>query len=181
SALSAPATATTYRFERLPLEQIDSAAQASLEAMAAEALAKVGLRQVGADARLAVQVAAQVTRLDAGPWASPWGAPGPGWHVGIGFGGGYAGSGGGWAAWPGFGLGYYDYLPPPPRYWREVSIVMRDAATGKVAYQTRAQSDSGWWDSNVVLPVMFEAAVQGFPQPPPGVRMVRIGVEPKVR
>lgn len=181
SALSTAAGSGTYRLERLPLEAADSPAQASLEAMAADALAKVGLTQVEADAQLAVQVSAQVKRLDAGPWVGPWGAPSAGWHIGIGFGGGWSGRGGGWAAWPGFGLAYYDYLPPPPRYWREVSILMRDAATGKVVYQTRAQSDNGWWDSNLVLPLMFDAALQGFPQPPPGARLVSIGAQPKAR
>ena len=45
SSLAAVAPGATYRFERLPSQQADPARQESLEAMAAAALEKVGLRR----------------------------------------------------------------------------------------------------------------------------------------
>ena len=176
SELKTVAPGTTYRFDRLPLAQADPAAQATLEAMGAESLAKVGLVQVQSDPRYTAQVSATVARQDAYPWGYPYADPWSGWRFGVGF-GSYWG-GGPWAAWPGVGVGFYGMPPPPPRFQREVNVVLREARDGKVVFQSRAASDSTWWDSNAALPAMFDAALEGFPTPPAGVRWVRTPLTP---
>jgi hypothetical protein len=61
-----------------------------------------------------------------------------------------------------------------PWYEREVSIVLREAGSNRVVYETRARNDGPYSSSAAILPVMFEAALQGFPNPPQGERRVNI-------
>ncbi|WP_431275222.1 DUF4136 domain-containing protein [Variovorax ureilyticus] len=169
-----PADAT-YRFERLPSQQYDEAAQLRLEAMAGPALEGVGLRRDDAAPHYTAQIGARVT-AEASMWVDPygspwwgpgpWGAPGP-WgpyHGGWGYGSGWSGPG-----WWG---------PPPynPWYSREVSIVLRELPSNRVVYETRARNDGPYNDSGAILPVMFQAALQGFPNPPKGERRVNLEI-----
>lgn len=169
SSLGAVAPGATYRFERLPSQQADTARQDSLEAMAAAALEKVGLRRDDAKPQYSAQIGARVT-AGLSPWADPWLYDGP-W--GYGYGGyGYYGRrwyGGGWYGSPVF-------MPPAanPWYEREVSIVLRETGSNRVVYETRARNDGPYNSSAAILPVMFQAALQGFPNPPPGERRVNI-------
>jgi hypothetical protein len=166
SQLGAVPAQPTYRFERSLSQQADPAQQA-LEALADPALHRAGFRRDDAAPRYSVQVSARTDRTIspyADPW-SPWGWGGfGGWgvglsgrHVGIGFGGGF---------------------PRHDSYWfhREVSIVVRELATNRVVYETQAVNDGPWVDNRTVIPAMFEAALQGFPNPPPGPRRVDIQV-----
>ena len=155
----------TYRFERLPSQQAFQL-QTQLESMADPALFKAGLRRDDAAPRYSVQVTARVQRVQ-----SPWPELG-GW----GWAGGFARHGGG------FGLGYgYGYGGPysrmeQPWFHREVAVIVRELATSRVVYETRAGNDGPWSDSASVLPVMFDAAMQGFPAASAGVRRVDIKV-----
>jgi hypothetical protein len=45
-----------------------------------------------------------------------------------------------------------------------------------VVYETHARNDGPYTASKAVLPVMFQAALQGFPNPPQGPRRVDIGL-----
>jgi outer membrane murein-binding lipoprotein Lpp len=152
----------TYQFERLPSQVANPASQDKLEALAQEALLKVGLSQ-NIGAALRVQVSAvqrqETTSTDGGL------------HIGVGlgwvFGNGSIGIGNRGALFPG--------LDQQTSYWRQVSVVMRDAA-GAVVYETHASNDSVWADGNAVLGAMLDAALDGFPNPPSGVRQVRIGI-----
>ncbi len=186
-----PATATapspaTFRFDRLPLQQAtpaQQAAQAQLEAMALPALTQVGMVLDDANARYNVQVSAQLQQLPQ-IWPDGWDGPRPGWwwpRTSIYY--GRVVGGGAW--WPyyggGFGHpGFYGYGMYPwwdeRSYQREVSVVMRDAATGQVVYETRAANLGRWPVDRDVLPLMFSAALSGFPQPPTGLRRVNVSV-----
>lgn len=167
----------TYRFERLPSQQANDAAQTDLENLAEPSLAAAGLRRDDASPRYAVQVSAR-SQLELSPWADPWfDGPGrgpgwgPRWGVGLGYGrpGWY---GGGW-----WGPGA---LPPGQTwYGREVSIVMRSLPDRQVIYETHARHDGPYPDTRRILPVMFHAALQGFPNPPQAVRRVDVTVETK--
>lgn len=166
-ALPAPAT---YRFERSLSQQADPAQQA-LEALADPALHKAGLRRDDAQPRYAVQVSARTDRT-LSPYADPWDRWG--W-------GGWGGFGGGWGVGLSgrhFGLGFGGPFPRTDSYWfhREVSVVVRDLATARVVYETHAVNDGPWLDNRSVLPAMFDAAMHGFPNPPPGPRRVDIQV-----
>jgi hypothetical protein len=158
SSLPADAVAgsgATYRFERLPSQQQDerAARQAdSLEALAAPALAAAGLSRNDAAARYSVQLGARVG-LTFSPWDDPWLGP---W-----------GFGGGW------------YGASTPWYSREVSVVLRELASNRVVYETRARNDGPYSSDAPVLGTMFKAALQGFPVPPQGERRVDIEIAPR--
>jgi hypothetical protein len=163
----------TYRFERLPSQQASEARQQQLEAMAGAALDQVGLHRDDKDARYSAQIGARVT-AELSPWADPWLYNSP-W--GYGYGGlGYRR---GWYGRGWYGGGWYGPPFPPaanPWYVREVSIVLRELPSNRVVYETHARNDGPYTASGDVLPVMFQAALQGFPNPPPGERRVNIQI-----
>lgn len=158
------------RFERLPSQE-NTAAQDQIEALAVRALAKVGLTPAalvsGAisgtaaaapSARYAVQVSAQVSAIQ-----SPYG----------GSVGGSVGAAAWWRhgdpRWSGFGLDLQ-----PTWYRHAVRLVLRDSSSGQVVYETMAHFDGPWADSGNLLPVVLDAALQGYPNPPSGARTVVI-------
>ena len=59
-----------------------------------------------------------------------------------------------------------------PYYKRDVTLLMRELATQKVVFETRALHDGPWGDTFAVLPAMLDSALRGFPQPPAGTRRV---------
>jgi hypothetical protein len=156
----------TYRFDRLP-SQADAPAQEQLESMAAAALVKVeltpallvsgavaGTASAAPSARYAVQVTARVEAI-----ASPYSGPVFGGFWGMG-GGHHHG---------GFGIAL-----EPTWYRYAVHFLLRDSATGVAVYESGASFDGPWADSGKLLPVMLEAALQGYPNPPSGPRKVVI-------
>ncbi len=164
-----------YRFERLPSQQAAAPRpgapadpQARAEAMVQPLLARHGWQlaaegEAQAPARYSVQVGVQVQALRTawGPaYARPWPAP----YLYRPYRGGFVGGPYGW--------------DDTPWYQREVSLVIRELASGRVVYETRATHDGRWSDNSLVLPAMFEAALQGFPNPPSGVRRVVIDTPP---
>ncbi len=94
--------------------------------------------------------------------------------------------------WPGPGLAGRDYvvtgngrvvhmplfmgMMSPPYYQREVSVLLRDARSGSVVYETRAAHDGPWHDAPALWAALVQAALDGFPQPPSGPRRVVIDV-----
>jgi hypothetical protein len=167
-----PARPASYRFERLP-SQTDAAAQDQLEALAAVALAKVeltaaplvsgaiaGTAAAAPSARYAVQVSAQINAIE-----SPYGSPGMGFFMGHRQ-GRYAGGFGGFGS---LGLSL-----EPSWYRHSVHILMRDSQGGQPVYESSASFDGPWADSGNLLPVILDAALQGYPNPPAGPRKVVI-------
>ncbi|MFZ4287879.1 DUF4136 domain-containing protein [Variovorax sp. HJSM1_2] len=171
ATLSIPAT---YRFEHLPSQQLgQGSGQQLLEQLAEPALAKVGLLRDETKAQYNVQVSATLKSVTFGSdfYAYPyWGYPRMSMYYGY----------GGW--WPGYGYGpgwgmgaNWVYMDSYPRdVQREVSVVLRDAASGSVVYETRASNYGLYGGDGTVLPLMFEAALSGFPQPPQGIRRVTV-------
>jgi hypothetical protein len=45
-----------------------------------------------------------------------------------------------------------------------------------VVFESHASSDGPWLDNTGVFPAMFDAAMQGFPNPPAGPRQVAIQI-----
>ena len=150
----APARAT-YSFERLPSQQAQGAQQSAVEDQARLALAKVGLRQDSAAPFYRVQAHA---RTDLLAYPDYWDGPGWGW--------------GGWGGGRGFYGGLSMRFPPPTLYRREVGLILREAATGNVVYETRAVHEGVWTDNPAVFAAMFDAALNGFPTPPTGPRRI---------
>ncbi len=150
------APGASYRFERLPSQQTQVDTQNQLEELAAQALAKVGLARSEA-ASLTVQVSVQqlqVVNQEPAPFG--WGFGHGGLHT--------------WHHRPWFpGLG------DTPLYWRQVSLVMRDAQ-GKVVFESHATHEDIWSDSGPILAAMLDAALKDFPNPPSGTRRVDIEI-----
>lgn len=153
---------TRYQFDRLPSQAANPASQDRLEALALQALSKVGLQEQDG-APLRVQVSA-VQRQETTSTDSSM-------HIGVGlgwvFGNGAISIGNRGALFPGL-----DYQT---NYWRQVSLVMRDA-TGTVVFESHASNDGVWSDNDTVLAAMLDAALDGYPTPPAGVRQVRIEI-----
>jgi hypothetical protein len=172
SSMAGVPAGATYRFERLPSQQVEEATQQQLEAMAGAALDSVGLRRDDAAPQLSALIGARVS-AELSPWADPWlvggpwFGPGPGWGCAGAWGCGRGWYGGGWYG-PAFGP------PPTPWFAREVSIVLRELPSNRVVFETHARNDGPYSNSAHVLPVMFQAALQGFPNPPQGERRVNI-------
>ena len=167
---AAPAPGASYRFERLPSQQLMPARglgmelpQDQLEALAREALAQAGMLNNPADAAFDVQVSAS-SRVTQRQGYDGRFMGGPAVAVGGGTAGGFVG----------FSMPIMVY--DTPMYLREVSLVVRDARSHAVVYETRATHDGIWADARAVLPAMLAAALQGFPVPPAGTRRVNIEI-----
>jgi hypothetical protein len=162
SSLPALPAQPTYRFERLPSQQAPD--QAALESLADAALHKAGLRRDDANPRYSVQVSARIQPV-LSPWADPWDT----WGWG-GFGRHHRRFG--------FGFGSRLSTMESPWYHREVSIIVRELSTNRVVFESHATNDGPWSSNSAIFPPMFEAAMNGFPNPPAGPRQVNITVAP---
>jgi hypothetical protein len=159
---AAPLPGARYRFERLP-SQINNPAAGLAEQQAQAALAAVGLVRDDALAQLSIQVNARATSYIADPWGRPL--------LGVGM-NGYWGHGVGM----GFGMSSGMRFPPPTHYQYEVSIVLRDLRSAQVVYETQAVHNGPWADANQIFPVLMQAALQDFPNPPAASRQVNIDI-----
>ncbi len=144
-------TPGTYAFERLPSQQALAAETEALEAAAAPALAKAGFRPAaaGQDPDVLVQVGARAQRSEGSYWDERlW------WSAGFGF------PRRGYLLSPRWSLAYSE----PTRYDREVAVLIRDRATGKPLYETRATNEGSYRGDPVLQSAMFEAALVDFPK-----------------
>jgi hypothetical protein len=156
-----------FRFERLPSQQADAAAQTRLEALAQQALEHVGLQRHDRQASYSVLVNYGM-KVDA---RAPWEQPEPGF--GFGWGLGWGGRGGSLMLG---GRAPFGQLATSPYYWRQVSLIIRSLSTQQVVFESQVAHDGRWADTEAVLPAMFDAALRGFPNPPPGVRHINIDI-----
>ena len=158
-----PGPGTAYRFERLPSQQNLAAQQDAVEADARTALAKVGMELNPTVARYSVQVATtQIIERGYAGYDGIFGGPG------LFLGGGNRGLG--------FGLSFPMRFPEPTYFKREVAILMRELSTQQVVFETRAFHDGVWSDTQAVFPAMMDAALRGFPEPPPGTRRINVEI-----
>lgn len=166
-----PAAPQRYQFERLPSQHQGPGgkAQTELEQWTSGELAALGWHVASAGEAAPgwrVEVQAQSLRTPFAPWEAPPGGFWPGVSI-------Y----GGWGR-PGFGARFgwpmHPWWDASPYYQRAVSIVIRDASTGKVAYETSAAHDGRWNGTPELWKAMIRAALAGFPAPPRGVRQINI-------
>jgi hypothetical protein len=153
-----PVPGTRYRFERLPSQQSANAQQDRIEALATTSLSKVGMVLSPPDARYSVQVLLVTEIVQRYP-ETGFGFGGPGFSIA----GGSRGSSIGLS----FPIGFGD-----PYYKRSLSMLMRELSSQKVVFETRALHDGPWGDAFAILPAMLDSALQGFPQPPAGLRRI---------
>ncbi|MDE2417420.1 MAG: DUF4136 domain-containing protein [Burkholderiales bacterium] len=143
----------TYRFERLP-SQKDSARQGQLEMLTAQALNAAGLKPDAVHPRYAVQVELQIDQFYRAPQYRPRASIFLGTDRFF------------WGAQP--------LLMESPWYRYTVHLLLRDIATGQMAYETSAVHEGPWADAGNLLPLILEAALRDYPNPPPGPRKVVI-------
>jgi hypothetical protein len=158
SSLPAPPAQPAYRFERLPSQQ--EPGQVQLEAMAAAALQQAGLRRDDGNPRYSVQVSGAIHRI-LSPWSNQWR----------------------YGAWggplrPHFGIGGTGLSGMDEPYWyrRDVTVILRELGSNRVVFESHGVNDGPWVDDQAVFGAMFQAAMQGFPTPPPGLRRINIQV-----
>jgi hypothetical protein len=157
----------SYAFERLPSQQASAKAQDAqdaLESAARPALREAGFTEApdGQEPEVRVQVAARLTRVDTSAWDPPFS-----------FGGQWA-----WGRSSWWGLGWQ---VAPPRREREVGLVVRDHATGRVLYEARAGHEGSAVGDSRLLAAMFSAALRDFPNSGVNPRVVRVPLEPSQR
>ena len=172
-----PQAPQVFRFDRLPSQQDQrvGAGQDELEKLATLSLSKVGWTPAAPNvtAPWTVAVSGTTLRLPRAPWESPFDN-----HWGGGFGHGLGFPGRDYVV---TGSGQIIYAPlflrmDTPYFQREVSLVIRHAASGRVVYETRAAHDGRWNSSNPLWTAMLDAALRDFPAPPAGLRQVNIEV-----
>ena len=162
-----PTPGTAYRFERLPSQQVIGAQQDYVEERARTALAKVGMQMNPATARYSVQVRVSTQVIERLPYDGA-GYDGFGFATpGVFLGGGSQGAA--------FGLSFPMRFSEP-YYRRELTLLMSDLGTHQVVFETRALSDGVQGETLSVLSAMLDAALRGFPQPPPGPYRVNVQI-----
>jgi hypothetical protein len=149
----------SYAFERLPSQQARAAESEALEASARSALEKAGFTPAadGQSPDVLVQVGARDARYVVSPWDDPmwWRGSFGYWRYGP------------WVS-PRWGVNMrYDSFP---RYERQVALLIRDRATGKPLFETRATSEGNARSDASLLSAMFEASMMDFP---------RLGMNPR--
>ncbi len=156
---------SNYRFERLPSQQAQGPGRAGLEELAQKELAKVGLQRNETAAQYSVQLDIRVIRDPQAPWDDPR------------YMGGFVTPypvvtryGTFWRS-PSLSL-QFDF----PYYRREVHVIVRRVTDNQVIFESRANHDGRWPDDERVLPAMLQAALQGFPNPPQGLRRVVVEI-----
>ena len=163
-----PAPGTPYRFERLPSQQAIGAQQDPIEGLARNALAKVGMELSPTTARYSVQVRVSTQVIEQAAYGS--GYDGFGFATpGVFLAGGNRGAG--------FGLSFPIGGYSSTYFRRELTVLMRDLTTSQVVFETRALSDGVQNDTLAVLSSMMDAALQGFPQPTAGRRLISVPVQ----
>ena len=144
--------AGTYAFERLPSQQALAAESEALEAAAAPALAQAGFKPAtaGQEPDVLVQVGSRFQRTEDSRWDDRlW------WSAGFGH----------WRR--GFGLSprwSLAYSSEPTRYDREVALLIRDRASGKPLFETRATNEGLSREDPSVQAALFQAAMADFPK-----------------
>ena len=154
-----PAPGTRYKFERLP-SQTTATQQDQIEAVATTSLSKVGMALSPNGALYSVQVLLSTEVLYR--------------YSSSGF-GGFGVFGGGGRFGSSIGLSF-PLSAGEPYYKRSLTILMRDLATQRVVFETRALHEGVWGDGFAVLPAMLDSALLGFPQPPPGTRRINVEI-----
>ncbi len=149
----------TYAFERLPSQQARAKETAQLEDTARPALAKAGFVPVaeGQLPDVLVQVGSRIGRADYSPWDDP-----------LWFGGAFGSYRRGPWIGPRWGISWrHDFS----RYEHQVALLLRDRASGKPLYETRAVHESSTELTSLkTLELMFQASLTDFP---------RLGLNPR--
>ena len=151
--------AASYQFERLPSQQADAPAQAQRENWATPVLQRVGLTLTSQTPRFTVQlsVATELVLRNDPVFPRRW--------VGM--------AGAGLFGAPPM------MLPLEPVLYRfRVQVLVRDAQSREVVYETSAQHTGPWSDQANILPAVLLAAMRDFPKEASGPMRVKVEIGP---
>ncbi len=153
-----------YAFDRLPSQEANAEARAALEAAASAALDRVGFSAApdAASADVLVQFGARQAQLLEPP---------PRLSFGIGIGTPIGRHGG-----FGFGANSYPWYTDRIRELREMGLLLIDRETRKVLVEVQTRHESRYGMGDDVLQVLFDAALDGFPDLPAGERTVTVAL-----
>lgn len=153
-----------YAFDRLPSQEASPEARAALESAASAALERVGFSAApDADsADVLVQFGARQAQVIAPP---------PRVSFGIGIGMPVNRHGG-----VGFGLNTYPWYADRVSQLRELGLLLIDRPTRKVLVEVQVRHESRFGGGDEVLQALFDAALDGYPDLPPGERVVTVAL-----
>ena len=170
---------TTYRIELLPSQIRNQDNFAVIENAASAALNSAGLQKASnpTQAHLVVQIDAISVVNPSAPGYNPalYGPPG---MYGWGFGHPWAAGPWGAGPWGGPGPQMWTEESAFPIIHRSVNIVMRNAKTQGIVYETSAQYNDMQSQDPQIWSMLFSAALNDFPNPPQGVRQVQTVIAP---
>ncbi|MEN9629770.1 MAG: hypothetical protein RJA10_2997 [Pseudomonadota bacterium] len=153
-----------FAFERLPSQQAQAGEAEALEKAAQAALLKAGFKAAaaGQEPDVLVQLGGRFGRTARSPWDDPlW------WHGGF----------GPWRRGPWVGPSWQLRMHlEAPRYTYEVALLLRDRASGKPLYETRAASDGNSRADAGTVAALFQAALADFPRPALSPRQVTVAL-----
>lgn len=144
-----PTNPASYRFERLPSQDLQAKAQDQLETMAQPLLESVGLRKADSAPQYALQMTAAVEAIQNPSYSASWRRQR--WMDRDGL-----------MRFPSMGL-----MLEPPWYRYTVSFLLRDIATSQTVFESTAQHIGPWSDSQRLLPAVIRAALSDFPRAQP--------------
>jgi hypothetical protein len=159
----AAAPTSTYRFERLPSQQANTAQHEQLERMVAQTLGDKGLVRNDNQARYTVQVQWRTDSYTSDPDGTGLGLR---WGFGLGIGG------------PAWGMRSGIRHMPPTWYKTTLDLLLRDTSTAQVVYETHATHDGPWADTANLLPALVQAALRDYPQAVAGPRTIVVELPP---
>lgn len=162
AGVTPPAQPASYRFERLPSQDLQSYAQERLETIAQPLLESVGLRKAVTEPKYALVMKASVEAIENPTFSRSWKRQQ--WLDRDGF-----------MRLPSMGL----MLEPSwQRY--SVSLVLRDIASSQTVFESSAQHMGPWSDTQQLLPAVIRAALSDYPNAQPQPHSVFIEVSPTV-
>lgn len=162
AGVTPPAQPASYRFERLPSQDLQSYAQERLETIAQPLLESVGLRKEVTEPKYALVMKASVEAIENPTYSRSWKRQQ--WLDRDGF-----------MRLPSMGL----MLEPSwQRY--SVSLVLRDIASSQTVFESSAQHMGPWSDTQQLLPAVIRAALSDYPNAQPQPHSVFIEVSPTV-
>ena len=157
-----PTQPASYRFERLPSQDLQSYAQERLETIAQPLLESVGLRKAVTEPKYALVMKASVEAIENPTYSRSWKRQQ--WLDRDGF-----------MRLPSMGL----MLEPSwQRY--SVSLVLRDIASSQTVFESSAQHMGPWSDTQQLLPAVIRAALSDYPRAQPQPHSVFIEVSSTV-
>jgi len=157
---TAPTNLASYRFERLPSQDLQAKAQEQLETIAQPLLESVGLRKADTAPQYALQMTATVQAIQNPTYSTTWRRQRLMDRDGL-------------MRFPSMGL-----MLEPPWHLYSVSLLLRDIATSQTVFESTAQHVGPWSDTQQLLPAVIRAALSDYPRAQPQPHTVLIEISP---